>query len=323
MAADEATAPRTLSNGVAIPSVGFGCAFGDWVGRTRFQGFTPEASWQPLLEATRAGYRHFDGAHCYGTERHLGDTLGRFFAEGALDRDDVFLTTKLAHPAAQPHVAISPRLSWDWDQVPDIAQRVFDDFEASKEKVGVGYFDLALMHWPGPFGNEDGDFARRARATLWSVFETLLERAHVRAIGVSNFARRHLETLLEDCDTAPMVNQLELHPYCQDPDLVRFCEARGIVVEAYAPFASGAFGLLQDPALVAIAEQVDRSTGQVVLRWHLQHGRVVLPKSANPGRIAQNLDVADFALDDDAMRAIDGLAPAEAKRTTLPPENIV
>ena len=313
----------SLANGVAIPSVGFGCAFGDWVGKSDFQGFLPEQGWRAFPQAIAAGYRHFDGAHCYGTERHLGDSLGAAMARGAITRGDVFLTTKLAHPAAPPHVAISHRLTWDWDAVPDIAARVRDDFDASKEKVGIGYFDLVLMHWPGTFGNEEPGFAKRARATIWQTFEELYRNGQARAIGVCNFTRRHLRELLASCSVPPMVNQIELHPYCFDPDLMGFCRENGIVVEAYAPLASGAFGLLKDPVLTEIAEQVDRSVGQVILRWLLRHGCVVLPKSTNPDRMAQNRALFDFDLDDAAVRRIDALAPEEAKRTTLDPEMIV
>ena len=313
----------SLANGVTVPAMGFGCAFGDWVGKSNFQGFLPEQAWQAFPPAIKAGYRHFDGAHCYGTERHLGDCIGAAMARGELDRESVFLSTKLAHPAAPQHVAVSHRLTWDWDKVPDIATRVRDDFDASKEKVGVGYFDLVMLHWPGPFGNAELDFAQKARATIWETFETLYRNGQARAIGVSNFTKRHLLELKDTCEIQPMVNQIELHPYCFDPDLIEFCHANDIVVEAYAPLASGAFGLLQDPVLVEIAEHTGCSVGQVILRWLIQHGCVVLTKSTNPQRIAQNREVFDFELSVSTMRQIDGLAPKEAKRTTLDPETIV
>lgn len=302
-----------------MPRVAFGCAFGDWTGGGDFQGFLPEQAWRAMTLALEAGYRSFDGAHCYGTERHLGDVLGRALAAGGVERSELFLTTKLAHPATPPEVAISHRLTWDWDAVPDIAARVRDDFDRSKERVGIGYFDLVLMHWPGPFGNEDRAFARGARATIWKVFEELLDRGETRAIGVSNFSRRHLSELIEDAAVTPMVNQIELHPYCQDPGLVRFCEDQGLVVEAYAPFASGSMGLFEDPVVREIAAAHRRSPGQIILRWHLQHGRVVLPKSTSAARMAENLALFDFSLGDEAMRDIDGLAPDEPRRSTRDP----
>ena len=314
---------RSLSNGVQIPVVGFGCAFGNWTGGEVMQGFLPDEAWRSLTVALNAGFRHFDCAHCYGTERHLGDVLGRAMADGLVRREDLFVTTKLAHPKAPPHVAISQLLTWNWNDVPDIQQRTLDDFERSKEKLGLGYVDLLLMHWPGTFGNEDPGFAREARLAIWEVFESLLERGDARAIGVCNFTESHLGELVGAGRTVPMVNQTELHPYCQDPRLTAFCEQHGIVVEAYAPFASGAFGLLKDPVITGIAESLGLSTGQVILGWHLQQGHVVLPKSSNENRIAQNLDLFGFELSDAQMERIMSLAPIETMRTTVDPESIL
>ncbi|MEE4172644.1 MAG: aldo/keto reductase [Xanthomonadales bacterium] len=314
---------HSLANGTEIPVVGFGCAFGHWTGGDEMQGFLPEASWRPLQAALEAGYRHFDTAYCYGTERHLGDTLGRALADGELERSDLFVTTKLAHPPSPPHVAISHRLTFDWHTVDDLAQRIVDDFDRSKEKLGMGYVDLLLVHWPGSFENPDAGFAREARIAVWERFEAFLERGDARAIGVCNFTRAHLEDLMGAGRTLPMVNQIELHPYCQDPELTTFCRAQGIAVEAYAPFASGAFGLLRDPEIVAVAREAGVSTGQAILRWHLQQGHVVLPKSGNRGRIAENLDLFGFELDDRQMARISGVGTAQAQRTTVPPSEVL
>lgn len=312
-----------LSSGTQIPVVGFGCAFGNWTGGDVMQGFTPEEAWRALTLALEAGFTHFDTAHCYGTERHLGDTLGRAMAAGQVRREDLYVTTKLAHPAAPPHVAISGLLTWNWNEVRDIRQRVLNDFERSKEKLGMGYVDLLLMHWPGTFGNTDRGFAREARLAIWEVFESLLQRGDAKAIGVCNFTAGHLRDLIDAGRTVPMVNQTELHPYCQDPALTDFCKQHGIVVEAYAPFASGAFGLLGDPTVTAVAETLGKTTGQVILKWHLQQGHVVLPKSSNATRIAQNLDLFDFTLDEEQMARITALAPDEPLRTTVDPHTIL
>lgn len=312
-----------LSNGVRIPVIGFGCAFGNWTGGDAMQGFLPDEAWRALTLALDAGFRHFDCAHCYGTERHLGDVIGRAMAEGRLRREDLFVTTKLAHPASPSHVAISHLLTWNWNEVPDIQQRVMDDFERSKEKLGLGYVDLLLMHWPGTFGNEDPGFAREARLAIWEIYESLLERGDAHAIGVCNFTASHLSDLIDAGRTVPMVNQTELHPYCQDPDLVGFCRQHGIVVEAYAPFASGAFGLLKDPVISGIAGELGISTGQAILKWHLQQGHVVLPKSSNEARIAQNLDLFGFSLTDEQIAHMTALAPEKAKRTTVDPYTIL
>ena len=313
-----------LANGTRMPSVAFGCAFGDWVGATDFQGFLPEQAWHALALAWEAGYRSFDGAHAYGTEGILGSVLGQHFASGEITRDDVFLTTKLAHPAAPPHVNISHLRTWDADKVPDIAGRVRDDMMRSLDELHVGYVDLLLMHWPGPFGNEDPAFARAARKAIWQTFSEFLEKGATRAVGVSNFTADHLRDLMTDVpDFKPMVNQIEVHPYCRDPELEGFCREQGIVVSAYAPFASGAFGLLRDPVLVAIAERLGVGTGQVVLRWHLQSGRTVLPKSSNLGRMRQNLDLFGFALTDEDMAAIDALGEGDAQRTCPAPDTVL
>lgn len=321
---DDGMSSTTLSNGVRMPAVAFGCAFGDWVGATDFQGFLPEQGWRALTLAFEAGYRAFDGAHVYGTERILGDVLGREFSAGRLSREDVFITTKLAHPSAPPHINISHLRTWDANAVPDVAQQVKDDMAKTLDDLCLGYVDLALVHWPGPFSNQDSARARRARRVIWTTFVELLEKGATRAIGVSNFSVRHLQELIEDVPhLKPMVNQLEIHPYCRDSALESFCKEHGMVISAYAPFASGAFGMLQDPILVSIAKRHGVSAGQVVLRWHIQSGRTVLPKSSKLSRMRENLDLFSFALSEEDMDAIDGLGAGEARRTCPDPESVL
>ena len=316
-----------LANGVSIPSVGAGCAFGDWTNPSAsFQGFLPEQAWRSTTLALQVGMRHFDGAHAYGTERAVGAVLGRSFADGTLSRSDVFLTSKLCHPSAPPHVAISHLRTWNMRDVASVEQRIRDDFARTLDDLGCGYVDLLLMHWPGAFSETDAAFARSCRLATWRIFEGFLKVGTARAIGVSNFTMRHLSELIEDgAAIVPMVNQLELHPYCQDAALQAFCSARSIVLEAYAPFASGAFELLQDPVIAAIAKKHKKNSGQVILRWHLQQGRVVLPKSSNKERMASNLELFDFELGDEEMQAITGLQPeGVAPRRTCPdPATIV
>ncbi|MBK1630662.1 aldehyde oxidoreductase [Thiohalocapsa halophila] len=315
----------TLHNGVTMPTLAFGCAFGDWVGRTDFQGFLPEQAWRAVSLALDSGYRAFDGARVYGTERIVGTLLGQRFASGALTREDLFITTKLAHPAAPPHINISHKRTWDPDKVDDIAQRVRDDMVDTLDDLGLGYVDLLLMHWPGGFGQHtspDPDFPRQARATIWRTFCELADKGAARAIGVSNFTVHHLRQLLEDIpepERRPTVNQVEIHPYCRNPELEDFCRTQGIVVTAYAPFASGALGMLQDPTLTAIAERHGKTVGQIVLRWHVQSGRTALPKTSKAERMAENQAIDDFALSDDEMQAIDALGTGEARRTCPDP----
>ncbi|ESQ16976.1 MAG TPA: aldo/keto reductase [Chromatiaceae bacterium] len=319
----------TLHNGVRMPTLAFGCAFGDWVGRSTFQGFLPEQAWRAITLALDNGFRAFDGARVYGTERILGNLLGQRFASGELTRNELFITTKLAHPMAPPHINISHRRTWDADQVADIAQKVRDDMVDTLDDLGLGYVDLLLMHWPGVFELPAGtapDFPRQARATIWRTFCELADKGAARAIGVSNFTIAHLRQLMEDVpepERRPMVNQVEIHPYCRDPELEAFCREQGIVVSAYAPFASGAFDLLHDPELVAIAEGYDKSPGQVVLRWHVQSGRTALPKTSKAQRMAENRDIYDFALSDEEMRRIDALGVGEVRRTCPDPSTIV
>jgi len=311
-----------LANGVAMPMVASGCAFGNWTGDTKFQGFLPEQAWKSTAMALRVGVRSFDGAHVYCTERQVGNVLGRSFADGSLAREDVFLTSKFAHPPLGPNVAVTHLRTWNPRDVPSVSQRIRDDMQKSLDDVGVGYFDLVLVHWPGCGSEKDAEYARKVRAEMWGVLEGFLELGTARAIGVANFAQKHLEELFEDCVVRPMVNQIEVHPYCQQTQLVKFCSDNKIVVQAYAPFASGAFGMLKDEVVVKIAEQVSRSVGQVILRWHIQKGRVVLPKSTNEARMRSNLELFDFELSEEQMAAIDAMAPEEPKRTCPDPATI-
>ena len=317
-----------LHNGVTMPTLAFCCAIGDSEGTSEYQGFLPEQAWRAVSLALDSGYRAFDGARAYGTERIVGTLLGQRFASGDLTRDEIFITTKLAHPAAPPHINISHRRTWDADKVDDIARKVQDDMVDTLDDLGLGYGDLLLMHWPGgfePHSSNDPDFPRKARATVWRAFCALADKGAARAIGVSNFTITHLRQLMDDIpepERRPTVNQVEIHPYCRDPGLEAFCRDQGIVVTAYAPFASGAFGMLQDPALATIAERHGKTPGQVVLRWHVQSGRTALPKTTKAKRMAENRDIYDFELSDDEMRTIDVLGAGEARRTCPDPSTV-
>ena len=313
-----------LHNDVKMPSVAFGCAFGEWVGKSDFQGFLPEQAWYAVNTALDAGYTALDGAHVYGTERIVGSILGQRFAAGALKRDDLFITTKLAHPTAPPHVNLSHLRTWDADKVENIQQRVQDDFARTLDDLAIGYVDLLLIHWPGTFAGTDASFAREARANIWKTFVELYNKGAARAIGVSNFTKEHLIALMEDVpEVKPMVNQVEYHPYCQDRALQKFCKENNIVMIAYAPFASGAFSMLKDPVLVKISENHNVSVGQVILRWHIQSGRCVLPKSSNRERMKQNLALFDFSLSGQEIAEIDNLGNKEPQRTCPDPNSIL
>ncbi|MFE7613999.1 MULTISPECIES: aldo/keto reductase [Streptomyces] len=224
-----------------------------------------------VTSALEAGYRSIDTAAIYGNETGVGRAL----AASALPREDLFVTTKL----------------WNADQGYDATLRAFD---ASLAKLGLEYLDLYLIHWPTP--------ARDLYLDSWRAVERLASEGRIRAAGVSNFQPAHLQRLLDDSRLVPAVNQIELHPGLQQAELRAFHAEHGIATEAWSPLAQGA--VLDDPAITAIAARTGKSAAQVVLRWHLQLGNIVIPKSVTPARIRQNLDVFGFQLTDEDMAAI-------------------
>ena len=237
-----------------------------------------EAETQRVVEAAlAAGYRHIDTAAGYYNEGGVGAAL----RASGLGRDEVFLTTKLRNG----------------DQGHDGALRAFED---SRRALGVDVVDLYLIHWPVP--------TRWQAPETWRAFEELLERGVVRAIGVSNFMPHHLDALLEGAHVVPAVNQFEVHPTHQQRAAQAASAAAGLVVEAYAPIGKGED--LAEEAVVAVAEAHGVSPAQAVIRWHLQQGRVVIPKSVTPERIAANADVFGFTLTDAEMDAITALERA-------------
>jgi diketogulonate reductase-like aldo/keto reductase len=222
--------------------------------------------------ALRLGYAHVDTARIYGNETEVGEAV----RASGLPRADVFVTTKL----------------WNNDQGHDSALRAFD---ASLERLGLEYVDLYLIHWP----------VAGKRLDSWRALERIFADKRARAIGVSNFLVPHLEELLAHAKVVPAVDQIEVHPFLQHRDTRAFCASHGIVVEAYSPLTHGE--RLRDAAITEVARRVNRSNAQVLLRWGIQHGMVVLPKSVTPARIAENLAVFDFTLDAEAMAKLDAL----------------
>lgn len=259
-----ATVPTvTLNNGVTMPQLGFGV----------FQ-VPDEETTAAVGSALTAGYRSIDTAAVYGNERGVGRAL----AASGLDRDELFVTTKL----------------WNADQGYDAALAGFD---ASLDKLGLDHVDLYLIHWPAPALDRYSD--------TWRAFEKLLADGRTRAIGVSNFRPAHLERLLDKASVVPAVNQIELHPGLQQRESRDFHARHGIRTEAWSPLAQGA--VLGDDAITSIAARHGRSPAQVVLRWHLQTGNVVIPKSVTESRIRENLDVFGFALSERELDAIGAL----------------
>ncbi|KUL74867.1 MULTISPECIES: aldo/keto reductase [unclassified Streptomyces] len=230
---------------------------------------------QAVAAALEAGYRSIDTAAIYGNETGTGKAV----AASGVPREDVFVTTKV----------------WNSDHGYDSTLRAFD---TSLERLGLEYVDLYLIHWPTP--------ARGTYVDTYKAFEKLLADERVRAIGVSNFLPEHLERLIEETSVVPAVNQIELHPHLQQHASREFHAEHGIATEAWSPLGSGK-GLLEVPAIVAIAQKHGRTPAQVVLRWHLQLGNVVIPKSVTPARIKENIEVFDFSLDDEDLAAISAL----------------
>jgi methylglyoxal/glyoxal reductase len=227
---------------------------------------------QAVAAALGAGYRHIDTARIYGNEADVGAAV----RASGVGRDAVFVTTKL----------------WNADQGYDRALRAFD---ASLESLGLDYVDLYLIHWP----------VAGKRLDSWRALERLHQEGRARSIGVSNFLRPHLEELLASARQVPAVNQIELTPFLQRRETRALCAEHGIVVEAYSPLTHGK--RLDHPVVNDVARRVGRSVAQVLLRWGLQHGLVVLPKSTKPARIAENGTLFDFTLDDRAMKELDAL----------------
>jgi 2,5-diketo-D-gluconate reductase A len=249
----------------------------------------PEETAEAVRLALEVGYRHLDTAQMYGNESEVGEAV----RTSGLDRADVFVTTKLSNSHHRPTEARGA-------------------FDRSLSKLGSDYVDLFLIHWPLPM-LYDGDYV-----STWKTLEQLQAEGRARSIGVSNFEIDHLERLAAECDVVPAVNQIELHPFFLNEEVRRYGESHGIATQAWSPIAQGE--VLDDPAIGEIAERVGRSPAQVVLRWHIQRGSIVFPKSTTPARIEENFALFDFELDRDDIARIDALDRGEAGRTGPHPD---
>lgn len=242
------------------------------VGLGVYQSGRGQETQRAVADALELGYRHIDTARIYGNEQDVGAAM----RASGIPREQLYVTTKL----------------WNDDHGYDAALRACD---ASLKRLGLEYLDLYLLHWPVP----------RKRLDSWRALEKLQADGKVRSIGVSNFMVHHLEELLGSAKVAPAVNQIELSPFLQQAAVRAYCKQHHIVVEAYSPLTRGE--RLRDPVVQRIADELGRTPAQVLLRWGLQRDLVILPKSVRRARIAENLQLFDFELGDEPLRALDAL----------------
>jgi 2,5-diketo-D-gluconate reductase A len=241
--------------------------------------------------ALEAGYRHIDTAEMYGNEQGVGEAV----RASGLDRADVFITSKLNNGFHRP----------------DDARRAFAQ---TLSELQTDYVDLFLIHWPLPT-LYDGDYV-----STWKTLEEFRADGRARSIGVSNFQVDHLERLAAECDVVPAVNQIELQPYFHNTEVDAYGRAHGIATEAWAPIAKGK--VLDDPTLIEIAGRLGKSPVQVALRWHIQRGNIVFPKSITPARMKENFELFDFQLEPDDIAKVDALDRGEEGRDGLHPDTM-
>ena len=249
-----------LSNGVQIPCLGFGT----------WQTPDGDVAVSSVRCAIEAGYRHIDTAQAYGNE----ESVGQGIQESGVKREELFVTTKL----------------WNENRGYDVIMRSFDEI---MKKLGLDYLDLFLIHWPNPVMFRE--HWQQVNAETWKTFEKLYRTGRVRAIGVSNFRPHHLEELAKTAEIMPMVNQIRLCPGNTQDEVVAYCRAHDMLLEAYSPLGVG--GIFSVPEMQRIAEKYQRSVAQICIRWSLQRGYLPLPKSVTPSRIQENLKVFDFELE--------------------------
>jgi 2,5-diketo-D-gluconate reductase A len=251
----------------------------------------PDQTRAAVETALRIGYRHIDTAQMYRNEAGVGEAV----AASELDRGDVFITSKLSNAA----------------HLPDDARRAFD---GTLKALGTDYVDLFLIHWPLPtlYG---GDFVQ-----TWRTLEEFYRDGRARSIGVSNFTTKHLGRLRAEAEIRPAVNQIEIHPYFTNEQIRAYDRDNEIANEAYSPIAQGE--VLTDPTIEAIARQVGKTPAQVVLRWHIQRGDIIFPKSKTEARVRENVEIFDFELDEGSMAMISDLDRGEKGRTGGNPDTM-
>lgn len=271
-----------LNNGVKIPIIGFGT----------WQTPDGQVAEESVLAALKSGYRHIDTAAAYGNEESVGAAIKK----SGINRHELFVTTKL----------------WNSDHGYQNTKKAID---TSLEKLGLDYLDLYLIHWPNPATMRDN--WAELNAESWQAMEEAVQAGKIRAIGVSNFRKHHLDELLKTAEIKPAVNQNYLNPSDMQEDLVKYNDSLGIVNEAYSPLGTG--GLLSNEVVNEIAEKYGKSPAQILIRWSLDHNFLPLPKSVHPDYIKANADVFDFDIEPEDMKKLDGLHGA-AKMANDPDE---
>lgn len=262
----------TLNNGVEIPVVGFGT----------WQLPNDESTTEIVKHAIAEGYRHIDTAKTYGNEEAVGQAV----AQTDVPREDLFVTTKL----------------WNDVLTYDEAHEAIDQ---SLERLGLDYVDLLLIHWPNPIDVRNDGWQERNKE-VWRAMEEALEAGKVKAIGISNFMKRHMDELLKTAKVKPAVNQLYLNPSDQQKELTDYCKDQGILLEAYSPLGSGSIFEIEE--LQDLADKYDKTPAQVVLRWQLHKDFLPLPKTATMERVGENADIFDFDLAEEDIKTLDGFA---------------